>query len=299
MDVAWSGDDWQDHCEHLFREHHGAGNFQAVPDTDRGDLGLDGFSLDERGHCYQCFATEKTEVGARYEAQRDKMTGDLRKLSRNELRIQGLLGEQQIRRWVFMVPTHDSKDLIAHARRKEAEIKKQGLSFVASDFRILIHTEKDYEKELRAIEARGLARIGPLTEEDATEAVKELEAREVEQVRVMDEKLSRATPDPAPVRNLMLRAAVDGDNIREFLHREHPLTDELVAEQVAIEEQKVKIERSLGELSGKSLLTIQERMSKRLVDHVVAVREPDSERLSYGTVARWLMECPLDFPGSA
>lgn len=296
MQVEWSGDDWQDHCELLFRELHGAGNFQTVPDTDRGDLGMDGFSVDDLGHCYQCYATEATDVGARYEAQRDKMTGDLRKLQRNAARIQNLLDPVAIRRWIFMVPVHDSKELIAHARKKEKEIKKAGLPFIADDFRVVIHTEKDYAKERKLIESHGLARIGALGDGAADQAVQELEREEPEQVKVMDEKLSRAVDDPARVRKLMLRAAVDGGNIRAYLHREHPLTDEQITEQVALEEENVILEREIGELSKSSLLSVKERMTKRLLSQVTAVRESDSDRISYGVVAQWLMECPLDFP---
>lgn len=299
MEEAWSGEDWQDHCELLFREHHGSGNFQRVPDKDRGDLGLDGFSIDDRGHCYQCFATEKTDLRERYEAQRDKMTGDLRKLRRNSDRIEDLLGPVKIRRWVFMVPIHDSKDLISHARTKEREIREAGLSFIDDDFRIVIHTEKDYAKELTLIEEHGLARIGALGAGATAEAIEDLEKREPDQVRTMDEKLARAVPDPVPIRQRMLRAAVDGGNIRGYLHREHPLTDERVAEQVDLEEQRVGLERDLGGLTGHSLLEVQERMAKRLAEHVRALHENDSDRLSYGVVAQWLMECPLDFPAAS
>ncbi|MFT3864078.1 MAG: hypothetical protein QM729_07390 [Solirubrobacterales bacterium] len=280
----------------MFRELHGAGNFQRVPDTDRGDLGMDGFSVDDLGHCYQCYATEATDVGARYEKQRDKITGDLRKLRRNATRIEELLGPVALHRWIFMVPLHDSKELIAHARKKEAEIKEAGLPFIADDFRVVIHTEKDYAKELKLIESHGLARIGALGDGTADQAVQELEREEPEQVKVMDEKLSRAVGDPARVRKLMLRAAVDGGNIRAYLHREHPLTDEQVTEQVDLEEQTVILERELGDLKKSSLLSVKERMTKRLLDQVTAVRESDSDRISYGVVAQWLMECPLDFP---
>ena len=296
MEVEWSGDDWQDHCELLFRERHGAGNFQTVPDTDRGDLGMDGFSVDDLGHCYQCYATEATDVGARYKAQRDKMTGDVRKLRRNADRIQELLGPVLIHRWIFVVPLHDSKELIAHARTKEREIKEAELPFIADDFRIVIQTEKDFAKELKLIESHTLARIGTLGAAAADQAVQELERNEPEQVRIMDEKLSRAVDDPAGIRKLMLRAAVDGGNIRTYLHREHPLTDEQVTEQVGLEEQQVLLERELGELTKHSLLSVKERMTKRLLDQVTAVRESDSDRISYGVVAQWLMQCPLDFP---
>lgn len=296
MQVEWSGDDWQDHCELLFRELHGAGNFQTVPDTDRGDLGMDGFSVDDLGHCYQCYATEASDVGARYEAQRDKMTGDLRKLQRNAIRIQNLLAPVVIRRWIFMVPVHDSKELIAHARTKEEEIRKAGLPFIADDFRVVIHTEKDYAKELKLSESHGLAQIGALGDGASDQAVQELEREDPDQVRVMDEKLSRAVDDPARVRKLMLRAAVDGGNIRAYLHREHPLTDEQVTDQVGLEERNVILERELGELGKSSLLSVKERMTKRLLEQVTAVRESDSDRISYGVVAQWLMECPLNFP---
>jgi hypothetical protein len=74
------------------------------------------------------------------------------------------------------------------------------------------------------------------------------------------------------------------------------LTDEQVAEQIGIEQQAILLERGLGELHKGSLRPIQRRLAERLAEKVPAIRDSDSERLSYGVLARWLMECPLDFP---
>ncbi len=296
MDVAWSGDDWQAHCDLLFGEHHGSGGYQRVPDTDRGDLGLEGFSIDGKGCSYQCYATEKTEVRARYEAQRNKMTADLGKLVRNKMRLEVLLGDHKLRRWIFMVPAHDSKDLIAHARKKEAELREAELPFLADDFAIAIQTETDFGREMAILESHGAATIGTVPEEVGDEDLQRLARDEAEQVQMMDQKLSKFLTDPTTVRAEMLRHAVDGGNIREHLRRNHPQTSEQVAGQLANERRDVLAERGLGELHRGSIREVRERLKGRFRDRVPALGDDQASRLAHATVATWLMECPLDFP---
>ena len=87
---AWSGDDWQEFCMLLLRERYSHHQFQEMPDKDKGDLGIEAFSLD--GCAYQCYAPEQAvTVTERYERQRDKLTKDLGKLKKNEAKLKRVL----------------------------------------------------------------------------------------------------------------------------------------------------------------------------------------------------------------
>jgi hypothetical protein len=296
MEETWSPDDWQAHCDLLCNERHAPGGYQRVPDTDRGDLGLEGFSVDGEGCGYQCYSTQKTEVGARYVAQRDKMTADLGKLVVNAKRLEKMIGAHPLRRWIFLVPVHDSKELILHARKKEAELRMAGLPFLAEDFAVVIQTEADFGKELAIVEGHGAATIGDLEETVEPAALERLEREEAEQVQTMDRKLLKIAADPTAAREQMLRSAVDGGNIREHLRRHHPQTGEQVARQLSIERRDVLAERELGELHSGSVTQVRRRLEARLQVKVTAVGDSEANRLSHAAVAAWLMECPLDFP---
>jgi len=293
--VEWSGDDWQSYAELLFQERHAPAGYQRVPDRHGGDLGLEGYSVDGSGCGYQCYATEKTDVQERYEAQRDKMTTELTKMVRRKAEIAALLGDFQLHRWVFMVPVHDSKDLVAHARKKQRETREAGLSFIADDFAIVIQTEDDFEIEKVKVEDRGAARIGVVREDVTAESVEALERAEPEQVQTMDRKLAKISADPVALRDQMLRFAVDGGNIQEHLRRNHPQTGEQVARELVSERRNVVVERDLDGLHRGSVTAVRHRLEERLKSEVGVLGSEQSNRLAHATIARWLMECPLDF----
>jgi hypothetical protein len=296
----WSGDDWEDYCELLCSERHAPAGYQRVPDTDRGDLGLEGFSVDGHGCGYQCYATKARDVKARYEAQRDKMTTDLSKLSRNASRVGKLLGTHKLHRWIFLVPVHDSKELVMHARAKEAELRGLSLDFLAEEFAVVIQTDADFGRERALIADRGAAVISVLPEEVEPGAVDRLRRADQRQVRTMDKKLAKILSGDrvTDLREQMLRSAVDGGNIRDHLRRSHPQIGEQVERQVAIERRDVLAERDLGETHKGSVLEVRKRLETRLHEKVAPLGDDQASRLAHATVARWLMECPLDFPES-
>src|SRR5207248_3004235 len=151
------------------------------------------------------------------------------KLVRNAERVAQLLGDNVMKYWVLLVPVHDSKDLIAHARAKEQEMREHDLPFLADGFKVLIHTEADFAAERAELDALGIATIwgaAPLTQEAIDQSIHELKAAESDQVQTMEEKLRRAdvAGDIADLRERLLRQVVEADNIREHLRVDYPST---------------------------------------------------------------------------
>jgi len=296
----WLGDEWQTYCDGLFREKHGSTGYVRVPDRDRGDLGMEGYSIDGSGTIYQCYATEATDVGKRFEKQRDKITRDLGKLVAKKDRVAKLLGSHAMTCWVLMVPVHDSKELVIHARAKEEEIRKEDLSFLADGFTVLIWTDGDFAKERAALDRAGVATIPPpksLTDDDVSESVAAMKEAAGQKIEEMSAKLRRAgTPDVLSARERLLRQVVEADNIREHLRREFPTTSELVLTELDIEERDVIQERDFKQLHSGSAITVRERLKERLAASVPAIGPDQASQLAHGAVGRWLLECPLDFP---
>jgi hypothetical protein len=83
------------------------------------------------------------------------------------------------------------------------------------------------------------------------------------------------------------------------LRLNHPQTGAQVERQLAIERRDVLAERDLGELHRGSIIEVRRRLEDRLRDQVVALGDDQSSRVAHATVARWLMECPLDFQAGA
>ena len=87
----WEGREWQDYCLMLLHKRYADHSLQEVPDRHLGDLGIEAFSLD--GCAFQCYAAlEPLSTQNLYEAQRDKLTGDLNKLEKNKVELKKILG---------------------------------------------------------------------------------------------------------------------------------------------------------------------------------------------------------------
>jgi len=298
----WSGDDWQAYCDGLFREKHGSTGYVRVPDRDRGDLGMEGYSIDGTATIYQCYAGEAVDVGKRYEKQRDKITKDLGKLVANKDRVADLLGTHIMKFWVLMVPVHDSKELVIHARAKDQEIREKDLPFLDDDFTVLIWIDDDFAKERVALDRAGVAIIPPpkaLTEADVSETVAAMKEAAGPKVEAMNAKLGRAgAADVAELRERLLRQVVEADNIREHLRLEFPTTSERVLTEFGIEERAIIEERDFNQLHADSVVAVRQRLNDRLTKTVPAIGADQASRMAHGAVGRWLLECPLDFPES-
>lgn len=297
----WSGDDWQTYCDGLFRERHGSTGYVRVPDRDRGDLGLEGYTIDSTQTIYQCYATEAVDVGKRYEKQRDKITKDLAKLAAKPDRVAVLLGDHVIKYWVLMVPQHDSKELVIHARAKEQEMRGLSLPFLDPDFTVLIWTDEDFAQERVALDQAGVGTVvpaQPLSPETVAASVSVIKDAAAPQVEEMDRKLRRAgvAANVTDVRERLLRRVVEADNIREHLRRDFPTTSERVLTELDIEERAIIEERDFNQLHGGSVTAVRKRFNERLSKAVPAIGADQASQLAHGAVGRWLLECPLDFP---
>jgi len=294
--AGWSGDDWEEYCDPLFAERHAPAGYQRVPDRDQGDLGFEGFTVDGSGCAYQCYADEQPDLKSRYEGQRDKMSEEVRKLILRKARVGELIGVHVLHRWVFVVPIHDSKQLVSHARRKEMELKEAGLDFIAEDFAIVIETAENFVIERAKLEDFGAATVTVVADDVDEAAVATFKREEAEQVVTMDRKLQKVIDRPAVIRDRMLHHALDEANIRENLRRNHPLTAERVTRQIEIERRNVLDRRDLAELHKGSIVAVREKLATDLQKTASAIGDDQASRVAHGTIARWLMECPMDFP---
>lgn len=148
----FNGSTWEALCQQVFKRKYQAECYQQMP-VSPGDYGIEGYTSDT-GWAFQCYCPEKhydrTEL---YEKQRDKITGDLRKLKDNETELQARLGSTKISRWVFVTPEIDRNALLAHAKTKEAEVRAWSLSILTDDFTVLLQDGDHYLVEINEVRA--------------------------------------------------------------------------------------------------------------------------------------------------
>lgn len=140
------GDEWQNWANQLLTEHYGPTNYVKISDTG-GDGGLEGFTRKE-GHAFQCYGAEPGKTAKQlYEAQRDKMTEDVKKFIDNKVLLAKILGGTLISRWILLVPKASQKELIAHSNEKTKEVLAANLPYVAAGFYVTVCDEEHFASE--------------------------------------------------------------------------------------------------------------------------------------------------------
>jgi hypothetical protein len=144
----FDGPGWDQMCRQVFaRKYQG---FQAMP-ASPGDYGIEGYTKPE-GWAFQCYCPEKhytqTEL---HEHLRDKLTTDVKKLWSNAKHLPRFLGTTVLTRWIFVTPEIGSHSLLAHAQKKEAELRAWKLPFADAGITVEVQGGEFYAREIHEI----------------------------------------------------------------------------------------------------------------------------------------------------
>lgn len=154
--TAYHGDTWEEMCNALLALKHGV-NYQPISDKG-GDNGLDGL-VASQGIIYQAYGQEP-ENNDPVKGVKGKIHKDLAKLDKNKNSILEIIGTQKISRWVLLLNKEiPSNDLHAYIKKKQDEVISWGLSFIASDFQVLIQPPSYFHTEYLELEKKRDDRI--------------------------------------------------------------------------------------------------------------------------------------------
>lgn len=295
-----SGDDWQEWATHLLTRRYGPTEYQKVPDNQKGDAGIEGFS--RCGHTYQCYGCqEPISSKDRYEAQRDKLTEDIGKFIKNKDKLKPIFGTVKITRWVLFVPFFDSKDLVSHAAKKTPDVIAANLAYVEQGFQVVICDEDQFRAERDfLLNARDESLKLSCTDATPTQ-IQEWSDGNDELVRKLDDKLRRLntlkTPDSRSVfREKILGWYLEGQELLASL-RSYPQTYEKVIAAKAHREKGLTVASLTHEGTAAELLNCTLRELKEdLRSTAKELSAASAESLTREAVSDWLLRCPLDFP---
>jgi hypothetical protein len=272
-----------------------------MPAKHKGDFGIDVVILG-KGCTYQCYAADAyLPTNERYEKQRDKLNEDLAKLEKNDDVIAEIVGDHALGTYYFMVPLHESSQLVAYAAKRSAEYGAKGLRCLSPTFQIIITTDQDFPRQLAEIVSLGLQTLTLVEEsvdilgttswgESHSDLVENLE-RKAQQLETLDtgEKLSE-------FRDLMLKRFLSAENILGLIEEKYVDTWAKFIRLKAESEARIELESLVGpgESSAKFFSETLVQFEDRLRSEIASLR-PQSATLAAGTVADWLLRCPLDF----
>ncbi|HXD34605.1 MAG TPA: hypothetical protein VN643_26025 [Pyrinomonadaceae bacterium] len=295
-----SGEEWQRWANKLLTCHYGPTEYQTVPDNDKGDAGIEGFTITE-GHCYQAFGCEEPiGTAARYKSQRKKMTTDVGKFINNRLILQRVFGLTKITRWVLFVPYADSKEIVVHASKKTEEVLAASLDYVANDFRVMVCQEEDFIIERDQLLSANAMTLSVSVEPSTEEAVNKWLVTNDRLAATLLEKIQRLPTirdDLARQRfhTRVLKWYLEGQAILDSL-RQYPETYEKVLRAKAHRENYLVMAAVSGRSPQEILTTSIQQLQEALKLEVRELHSFSAESLAHEAVADWLLRCPLDFP---
>ena len=298
---VFDGDEWEDFALLLLQERHGALNVHKIPADDQGDLGLDYFCISE-GVVYQCYAVEEpVSIAQRADKQKTKITVDLGKFVKNSAEILQLMHGQPVKRWVLLVPLHNSKAVNLHAAKKAEEIKALQSGLVDADFEVVVQDLDCFPET--AIE-RGITQRSTIRFEPLEVRPEEIEGFSKSQppglLQNLYDKLRKRVNDGSgsidEVANSLLSDLLKRDNVLERLKTTAPPLYEKI--QMAIRRRLRYLQTmGVGNSTPHAILTSQfDELKREVLKTLPNLSDDDAEMVAYGTIASWLMMCPLDFP---
>lgn len=295
-----SGEEWQNWANKLLTSHYGPTEYQKVQDNDKGDAGIEGFTI-SNGHAYQAYGCEEPlSTTARYEKQRDKMTRDIDKFIANQLVLIKIFGAVKITRWVLFVPYYDSKEIIAHASKKTAEVIETRLPYVADTFRVVVCQEEDFVSERDQLINSGMKTLQLKTEPATPEQVTKWVSSNDGLTATLEDKIRRLPTirndvDRRSFREKMLKWYLEGQEILEAL-REYPDVYAKVVEAKSHRANFLVMATVSGNAPQEILSSSIEGLLETLQREVKELHTFSAESLAHEAVADWLLRCPLDFP---
>ncbi|MGV7205786.1 hypothetical protein [Xanthomonas citri] len=300
---ALDGTSWEQLCQQVFKRKFAADGYQQIP-TSPGDFGLEGFCK-ANGKAFQCYCPEKqysqTDL---YSRQVAKITTDLGKLqlAKNSVELQLRLGDTKIRQWCFVTPDISHNKLLAHAQKKEAEVKGWNLPYIAADFSVELHDLDFYLVEIHELTtAQGLPltlgtppplALSPDGGEDFDKNI----------LRKSEARLAGKASHPGykgnvdQLVNVTTKNFLESDEFYRQLEREAPAVYLRVA--LLIDEYARRVEEDSITWTGtpEALTTqIKTDLEARLVSLGHEVGTVNAQKLARLTVARWLAVCTLDY----
>jgi hypothetical protein len=292
----WDGTEWQRFARQLAQERHGAANMQSVPDRVQGDAGIEFYSI--CGTAYQCYAPQAALTAQAASAMKAKARRDLDKLVANRAKLEGIFGSTRLIRWILFCPYLDDKSVVAAVRQHGDGLKAHGLPYLGGQFEALVQSQEDFETERVRLQRLPVVVVPRAPTGGTGKPLRpELEV-------VLMEKLQRANPT-ATLAQLDERKAkyiaahASRENLLRGMQIDHPVLWERAMQCIATEEKTLELTGARGDAPSEMLQSSLDRISATLRHDLGDVAHASIQEISLGTLADWLMRCPLDFPGDS
>lgn len=305
-----TGNAWEDLCVRCYRIRYQKDNYTAIPATQGGDAGIEGFT--NKGVVHQCYCPERAySDNELYDHQRNKLTADIEKLKKNANRLRAL-GVPPVVEWHFNIPEYKDARIITHAESKRQEVikakkdKPSDYAHIADVFQIVIKTAEDFTPEISRIIRTSLSdmRLNVAIEHSSEPNWSKCDSEKVANIR-RKIKAVMLVDDTDEAFNgvveIYVGCYISGLEIMNNLRVNFP----------EIYEDIIRLEQSYKrEVSIKTRLNTNKSMNSTLFDNILSEFHSKLERdfshtfteasigeLKQDLIASWLADCSMEFRG--
>lgn len=298
----WNPDEWEMFALSLLQHRHGSLNVHKIPAAHKGDLGVDFYCL-AQAVIYQCFAVvEPIDIATRADRQKTKITVDLKKIVAGAPTVSQLFVGKPVKKWVLLVPNHDSKEVNLHCSKKTSEIRGLNLSVFDPEFEVGVQDQDYFPGASLQIAISAISTVALSVQTPSESDLSAWKEGSPDLLATATKKLIKRTgPDgvQAAVTNAV-QSFLQANALMDFLRSSAPDIHEKVIAAIAARTRRLEF---AGPRGGHEPAAILHGEVDRLVS---AIREAaptlslaNAEEIAFGTVSEWIMRCPLDFPAHA
>jgi hypothetical protein len=295
-----NGVQWQEYITELLFLKYGE-DFQEIPDTDHGDYGLEGYTID--GKCYQCYAVKGCfDNNTLFSRQRDKITTDIKKFMDNRDGLSKIFSNLLISNWFLVVPRWESRRLLEHAGKKTNEVLKANLPYVADNFKVRIITDDAFPKEKESFFFSNPDKIVLKVSDPQDSDIEELAEQKPELINNCIGKLTKLKFNDADTHEYCKNFVFDylkGQNVLAELLNCYPGIYKKINHIKGQREGYLSYNKMMAKLSNKTGAEIISETFEVYKDQIneIGLANDIIEILAHEALSDWLLRCPLDFPG--
>ena len=305
------GNSWEKLCVDICRIVYKDDFFHEVPAHYKGDGGIEGFTKSDLGVVIQCYCPDDPNISYNdlYEAQRDKVTKDIKKIIDKHELLKSM-GVEKINRWVFIVPEYKDRRILIHCQEKQKMIVKArlddptNLQYISENFQIDLKVAADYKTEVARLIKSGIADIR-LDIPEIDQEIIDWDSISSEKSKNVSRKMRAISPtsDERPERIMQLidfqiKKYLSGKITLEKLSNEYPDIWDDVMKIERVFKNKVK-EKTLLSSSHEMNLEVYNELSKEfensLNKRLSYLTDETSIMLAQSIVSGWLAVCHMEF----
>ena len=293
----WSGDDWENYCRQLLSLRYGV-DYQPVPDRDRGDFGIDGFT--SGGELFQCYAAQDPRnLGDLHKKQSNKITTDLKKLEKNIEEVKTLTAPAMIKCWVLLVPRCDTKRTLLHGTAKADDVRARELDGVERGFYMRVLTDEDFSSEKQRLGVASARLLPDPPPDPTTSSVKEWKESSPEAVTTLNLKLANiphigSDEEKQLLCTELIKRRIHCAAAEEQLRSAQPQMWEHFNRARKQRERLLAVEHYAATPTEQHSLRDEAReIRSRLRSELLSLTEGEADDYAWGIVADWLIRCPL------